>query len=403
LRVGSSDLQLTYCTNIHPGSGWREVFDNLRRHAPELKRRVSPASPFGLGLRLSAGEARELLDPAVMEEFAGFLGGEGLYVALLNGFVYGGFHRQPVKEQAFAPDWSRPERVAYTMDLLRVLERLLPDGLDGGISTLPLSYKPWVDGRPPWEEITRNLIVAVEALVLLRRERDRLVHLDLEPEPDGLLETTDEVVQFFTEWLLPLGGEVLATRLGVTPHRAQEWLLQHVRVCFDSCHLAVEYEEPVAAWRRLAEAGIQVGRVQVSSALEVELPARSGTATPLMRELGCFADSIYLHQVVEGRTGKPGRHFADLPEALRCAGVNPEGAGTHWRVHFHVPLFVDRYGPFGSTQASTASLLELAGRQDACRHLEIETYTWDVLPAGLKRDLVDSICREYEWVLARVG
>ncbi len=36
-------------------------------------------------------------------------------------------------------------------------------------------------------------------------------------------------------------------------------------------------------------------------------------------------------------------------------------------------------------------------------HLEIETYTWDVLPAELKASAVESIAREYEWALGVLG
>jgi sugar phosphate isomerase/epimerase len=402
MRVAGGDLHLAYCTNIHPGSGWPEVLGNLRQHVPELKRRLSPTAPFGLGLRLSAQEAREVLEPAAEEELTGFLAENDCYVALLNGFVHGDFHRRPVKDRAFAPDWTRAERVEYTGLMARVLGRLLPDGLDGGISTVPLSYRPWTAGRPAWPALAANLALAVEPLVRLAAERGRLIHLDLEPEPDGLVECADQLIAFFDEWLLPVGGRLLGSRLGMERGHAEELLLEHVRVCLDCCHLAVRYEDPARAWERLARAGIRVGRVQVSSALEVDVPARPDPAAELRRELEPFADSVYLHQVVEEGPGGR-RRFADLPEALDRLETEPAAAGTRWRVHFHVPLFVTGHGPFRSTQAAAASALAMAVERGECAHLELETYTWDVLPPELKGDLVDSICREYRWVLARIG
>src|SRR4029453_7659964 len=152
-------LHLTYCTNIHPADGWPAVFATLRRIAPGLKARLSPAAPFGLGLRLSAREAAELADGDRLTEFRSFLDGQGLYVALINGFPYGPFHGASVKTDVYAPDWRDDARVRYTLDLVSILERLVPEGLDGGISTVPFSYKPWmpVPSRADCESIARNV------------------------------------------------------------------------------------------------------------------------------------------------------------------------------------------------------------------------------------------------------
>jgi sugar phosphate isomerase/epimerase len=394
---------LTYCTNIHPGSGWGEVFANLARHAPELRRRLAPDRPFGLGLRLSAAEARELLAGGGerLAQLRAFLDERDLYVALLNGFVHGNFHREAVKTQVFAPDWQHEARVAYTLDLLGVLAALLPEGLDGGISTLPVSFKGWLapgDGGGHVLAVL-NLVRVAEAMACLRLERGPSVHLDVEPEPGGLVESSRELAEFFDRWLLPRGAPLLAERMGIDAGTAGELLLEHVRVCLDACHLAVEHEAPEAALETLAAAGLRVGRLQVSSALEVRLPDDGAARRRVEERLAPFADSTYLHQVIEERGGER-RFFADLPQALETAR-GP--GGRRWRVHFHVPLFVGRYGELASTRAETAELLRLCAGRRLTRHLEIETYTWDVLPAPLKEDLVESICREYRWVRAELA
>jgi sugar phosphate isomerase/epimerase len=392
---------LTYCTNIHPGSGWAEVLANLARHAPELKRRLAPGRAFGLGLRLSAAEARQLLEGDRLAELRAFLGEHGLSVALLNGFVHGNFHREVVKTAAFAPDWRHEARVAYTLDLLAVLAALLPAGLDGGISTAPISYKGWLAaGDEEGHALTvRNLVRVTEALVRLARDEGRLVHLDLEPEPGGLVENSAELADYVRRWLLPHGAPRLAARLGVGRAAAEELLLEHVRVCLDTCHAAVEHESPEATWRTLQDAGLRVGRLQVSSALRLALPDDPQQRLRLGERLRPFADSTYLHQVVEERRGEL-RPFADLPDALATAG---RPGARSWRVHFHVPLFVDRYGELHSTRAVTRQFLRDAVERRLTTHLEIETYTWDVLPGPLKEDLVESICREYRWVLGELG
>jgi sugar phosphate isomerase/epimerase len=390
-------FHLTYCTNIHAADGWEAVAANIRQYAPTLKARLSPSGPFGIGLRLSAREARELLTGDRLAEFRAFLDSEGLYVAIINGFPFGPFHGTPVKANVYAPDWRDPARVQYTLDLIRILTRLLPAGVDGGVSTAPLSYKPWVASAGPgaWETMTRNVVRVAEGLVRVRSRDDVLIHLDIEPEPDCLLENTAESVDFFEQWLLPAGAPMLAESLGIDPAQAREHLLEHVRLCFDCCHFAVEYEDPGAALKQLQSSGIRIGRVQLSSALRVLFPGDRDQCRSIAASLEHFADATYLHQVVE-QGGEKLRHFPDLDKALQRAADVPS---KQWRIHFHVPLFTSQYGAFGSTQDYVRQVLEIASRTRFTRHLEIETYTWDVLPAGLKMDLLDSITREYGWVL----
>jgi sugar phosphate isomerase/epimerase len=378
-------FHLTYCTNIHPGDGWAEVFGNIRRIAPGLKARLSPSAPFGLGLRLSAREARELLDGDRLAEFRGWLDREGLYVALINGFPYGPFHGAPVKTNVYAPDWRQSARVDYTLDAIEILRRLVPDDVDGGVSTAPLSYKPWMAGATAgdWDAITTNVTRVAERLARIRQEGGPLLHLDIEPEPDCVLENTAETIEFFERRLFASGA-------------ARDLIRDHVRVCFDCCHFAVEFEDPAVALQRLQDAGIRIGRVQLSSAVKVAPAADAPAAAAMAARLRPFAESTYLHQVVERRAGGLAR-FPDLDVALDdAAGAAATGER---RIHFHVPLFTDRYGDLGSTQDVVRQTLAEAARTRFTRHLEIETYTWDVLPPGLKIDVSDSIAREYRWVL----
>jgi len=394
-------LHLTYCTNIHPAEGWDAVFANLRRYAPDLKRRIAPDIPFGLGLRLSGREAAELVaDPARLDALAAFLGDEGLYVAIINGFPYGPFHGTPVKAKVYAPDWRDDARLRYTLDLLTILARVLPEGVDGGISTIPLSYKAWMTTAGPadWDRIVAHLVDMAAALARLRDRTGQLVHLDIEPEPDCVLETSGETIAFFRDRLLPHGLPALARALSIGHDDAEERLREHIQLCFDCCHFAVEYEDPEEALDRLTAAGLRIGRVQLSSALTVTLPAHASGRQALLERLRPFADETYLHQVIE-QSADGRRQFPDLPPAMRDASSGPGDTPRDWRIHFHVPLFTDRYGDLGSSQDYVRRVLALARERAFTQHLEIETYTWDVLPAGLKRELGDSIRREYEWVL----
>jgi len=345
MEVGDG-LHLTYCTNIHPAVGWEAVQESLRAHAPALKARLSPDAPFGIGLRLSGAESSELLEGSRLADFRAWLDAEGLYVFTINGFPHGTFHGQPVKADVHAPDWRSDERVAYTLRLAEILAALLPDGVEGTISTNPLSYKPWLDGDG-WALATKNIVRAAGEL------RGAGIALAIEPEADGALATIDELIAWWPDDL-------------------------DATVCFDACHSAVAYEEPEEALDALDAAGIRVGKAQLSAALTVPAGARE--------QLRAFADPIYLHQVTERGSL---RTWPDLPEALSANG------SEEWRVHFHVPIFVERYGALESTQDHLRRCLARV----RTAHLEIETYTWDVLPSDLKASSVDSIAREYEWVL----
>ena len=386
-------LHLTYCTNIHAADGWPAVFAALKQYAPALKARFSPSAPFGVGLRLSAREARELIDNGV-GPLRMFLEDHGLYVAIVNGFPHGSFHRSVVKADVYAPDWRDSERVRYTTDLIDILSVLVPDDVDGGVSTVPLSYKAWVGegSKDDWRRMLANVVDVAATLVRLRDSRGVFIHLDIEPEPDCAIETTDETLSFFQNRLFTQGAIQLAAVLNVDPDEARRLLADHIRVCFDCCHFSVEHEDPQHALKTIADAGIGIGRIQLSSALRVNMPAAADERRGIVERLRPFADSTYLHQVIR-RNGSSLEHFADLDQAL----AQPK-AGD-WRIHFHVPLFTAEYGGLGSTQDDVQRVIQAAAATGVTHHLEIETYTWDVLPARLKIDLIESIAREYEWVL----
>jgi hypothetical protein len=252
--------------------------------------------------------------------------------------------------------------------------------------------------RAAWDVITRHVVRVAERMARVRQETGARIHLDIEPEPDCSIENTPETLDFFEQRLLPLGTPMLAQSMGVSDSAAREMLLEHVRVCFDCCHFAVEFEDSAAAMQRMRDLGIKIGRIQLSSALDVQVPADREAAAAIVDRLRPFADATYLHQVVERRGGAESlRHYLDLPDVLER--IDGDAGARTWRIHFHVPLFTAEYGALGSTQNYVADVLRQVIETGATTHLEIETYTWDVLPPDLKMDSLESIAREYEWVL----
>jgi sugar phosphate isomerase/epimerase len=389
-------VHLTYCTNIHPGESWPEVRANLERYLVPVRERVAPGRPFGVGLRLSAESAAALAAPDALEELRGFLRAHDLYVFTINGFPYGPFHGRPVKEQVYLPDWLDPERLAYTDQLADVLAALLPDGVEGTISTVPGAFAPRVHGEADQARMAQALLDHVAHLVRLRAATGRRVALALEPEPCCFLETIAEAVAFFERYLFSAGAVArVSEATGLSRDSAAAAIREHLGVCLDACHMAVEFEEPSQVLDALQAAGIRVPKVQVTAGLRVVM--REGDDATL-DALGAFADDVYLHQVVERREdGTLARHL-DLPQALAAARAD-KGRGTReWRVHFHVPVFRERYGAFEGTQGYVADLLRLVRERAVSEHFEVETYTWDVLPEEFRREgIVGGIVREVEW------
>lgn len=364
---------LTYCLNTHPGETWAENLAAIRTTVLAVRDLVSPGQSFGLGLRLSALAAAELHQPALLAEFKRFLERENLYVFTINGFPFGRFHGGAVKEKVYAPDWRSHERRDYTNQLADILAALLPDGCLGTISTVPGSWKPWIQSPDDVGAMAENLTACADHLARVREDRGREIVLTLEPEPGCYLETTEETVRFFAE-------DLPASR-------------RHLGVCFDTCHVALQFEDLAGSFRRYQAEDIRVPKIQISSALRTD----GGPAA--LAALAPFAEPVYLHQTLARTSGGERLFWPDLGPALEGLRFSP---AAEVRVHFHVPLHFTEAGPLSSTApAITPEFLILAR---SCPHLEIETYTWHVLPANLRSGSIEqSIAREFSWVRERLG
>lgn len=383
-----------YCTNIHPGENWEATFSALRQHVPGIRDRLGAGKGLGLGLRLSDTASRELGEEADLMSFRDWLASEGLYVFTMNGFPYGAFHGTRVKDQVHHPDWTTPERLYYTLRLFRQLQVLLPEGMEGGISTSPVSYRHWHTSKADRDRVLRRgaqqMAEVAATLWKVRNERGIDLHLDIEPEPDGLLENTEDVIRFYSRFLLPEGIPMLEKRLGLGPEDARDALMHHIALCYDICHFALAYESPKDVFPKLQSEGIRIGKVQVSAALKIR--PEPGDRKKALQTLQEFDEPVYLHQVTR-RSEKGVVTYPDLPELLRDPGTFKE-----LRAHFHVPVFADRYGLLEATQPEILEVIEALKAEPLTRHLEVETYTWEVLPEGLKEDLETSIAREMQWL-----
>lgn len=408
---------IPYCLNIHPGESLSAVREAIGTHAVAVKARVSPDTPYPLGLRLADAAARELADPAALEAFRDWLASLDLFVTGINGFPFGTFHNAPVKTEVYRPDWSSLERLTYTGRLATILATLLPEGQSGNISTVPLGYKgagfgvqdSGIRGRKseiggqrsetptskpgiqtPPAVLTRQIAVMAEFLHDLKARTGREIVLALEPEPDCLLETTDEVIAWFEDELLYEGRRWLTAGGRRTPDEAESLLRAYIGICLDTCHFAVEFEDPLTALIRFESACIRVARLQLSAALRATVNEES------LGRLEAFIDPVYLHQT---KIRLPRGQILSLPdltqETLEAARTH---AGCELRTHFHVPLFFAGDAALGSTHGDLSEAF-FAHAFAGSYPLEIETYTFNVLPPALRPgSVVESLVAEHEWV-----
>lgn len=392
---------LTYCLNVHPGEALDDVLAAIRGHAVPIRDLVAPGQRFGLGLRLANQASLELEAAGRLAELKASIDAHNLYAFTINGFPFGAFHGARVKERVYQPDWRSDERRDYTCRLARQLAALLPDGPSGSISTVPGSYKAWIQSPEDLAAMVDRLADTAAFLARLRQETGREIHLGLEPEPDCFLETTAETLAFFHEHLLSRGRARVAGLLGCTLGAAEAVLRRHIGVCFDTCHLALQFEDLTASLRQLAGAGVRISKLQLSSAIRARW--QPGAAEELRR----FCDPVYLHQVktrVAGRAVSRGDLADAIAAQVRAGDPATARVGEEWRVHCHVPLYFVQDGLLASTAEQLTPAFFQTALDLRVEHFEIETYTFDVLPASLRQRGVDrSIADEYRWVLRMHG
>jgi len=374
-----STLPLSYCTNIHSGRSVAEVVDGLDRYTAPVRENFG--APLAAGLWLAQPVVRELLESADgPPRLADRLACRNLVCYTLNAFPYGDFHSERVKENVYLPDWTRLERMQYTADCARILTALMPTGSEGSISTLPLGFKEFERSDDFLDHSVRQLIELACRLEEIFDQTGKLIRLAIEPEPFCLLETTEEAISFFQR-LWQQADE----------KNAGELVRRCIGLCYDVCHQAVEFEDVAASIQSLHRAGVRINKVHITCAIQLDRPAENIEAR---RALVRYVEPRYLHQTMaRTSTGKILR-AVDLSEQLAREPDRDFLNAETWRVHFHVPVDAERMGPLGTTRPDLKRALIAVSQLDYAPHLEVETYTWEVLPDGQPADLVDGLTRE---------
>ncbi len=372
-----SSLPLSYCTNVHPGRTLNEVLTGLSQFTLPIRSQFG--QPLATGLWLAKSVVDELADDRELARCTEWLASQKIPVYTLNAFPYGDFHSDRVKEQVYLPDWTQPIRRQYTQDCAVVLAHLLPPGVEGSISTVPLGFKALATAPDFITRCLDPLIDLARFLADLKQHHDRTVRLAIEPEPLCVLETTPETITFF---------ERLRERAAERKSLAE--VQEHLGVCYDVCHQAVEFEDVAASIRSLQAAEIRINKVHISCAIEVR---GAGNDSDLRAALRQYIEPRYLHQTF-GRTSEGVVSYLDLDVDLTDEPPVEFRQADIWRVHFHVPVDADRIGKLGTTRADLIAALAVIPELPYAPHLEVETYTWEVLPGGGRTELATGFARE---------
>jgi sugar phosphate isomerase/epimerase len=371
-------VHVAYGADVQPATDWEGILGYLRDYAEPVRERLG-VDLLGLGMWLPADLVPALVEqPRLTDRLRAELRRRGLEVVTLNGVGYAAGPARATKRAAYDVDWSRPDRLAYTLDLARCLARLLPDdACHGSVSTLALAWRrPWF---PDQEQAAfRHLDALSAGLRRIAAEEGRPVRVGLEPSPGCVLETTQD-----------------AARLLHAVDR--DW----IGTCLDACHLAVAFEEPHAAVARLVDGQLTIVKAQVSCALQVATPELASTRVALQAVTG----TPYLHQVRE-RSRRGVRGVDDIGEALEGRYRLP--ARGPWRLHFHVPMHRAAAQPFTATSGAVSETLRalLGGPHARTDHIEVEMDSWTAatgLPEPSDRRLVPLVAAELDWLRARLS
>ncbi len=373
MKIGDGK-HLCYSMNVFPEKDWLSEDSEIRKKVLALRREVtgSDSAKFAIGLWFDARTACEFRRKKNLREFKEWLDGNNLYVFTFNAFPYGNFHGKPVKKKVYQPDWTTNERLKYTCMIADILSELLPDGVTGSISTLPGGYMSNIKSEKQVAKIAKNLLSAAGHLDKIKKKTGKQIILGIEPEPDCLWESPSGFIRFHEKYL--------------QQHRRES---KYLGICYDTCHQEVLFNRPGEGLEKLLKQKIPVAKFQLSAAL--------GAPTPVSKKaLAKFADEVYLHQTRVLEKDWTVSKYPDLPAALAKADKS-----RPWTVHYHVPVFTSKL-PDGLVTAKNELEKVLSMGLDI--NMEIETYTFSVLPAKMtKSGAISSMKKEYEWVIREMS
>lgn len=381
---------LTYCSNIFKEKTWKNLFCKLKIYITNL-RKFFKKKHIGLSLCLSNSLANEIKKTDNISNLKMWLKKNRLYISSINGFVYQTFHQKKIKENIYLPDWTSKKRLNFTQNLIDILKNIIKKNHDGSISTLPISYKSWTKDNHKHYVLYKTSKHLSELLILLiniKKQIKNIIHLDIEPEPQCMIETYKETHTFFEQWLLPICKKYLIPRY--KKQKLITHIYTHIKICYDICHFSVNFENHKEILNSIQKSKIKIGKIQISSALKINL--NNNNKKSQLKTLLTLQSSPFLHQTTE-KVAKKIKKYTDIKHILETFEQKTHG---EMRIHCHISIHEKIYKNIETTHQETQETLKIFLKTLRIKHIEIETYTHNII---YDDNPLAAIIKEYNWAI----
>jgi len=352
---------LGYCTNVHSGVTFSSILENLKTYSSSVQQHFKKT--IGVGLWFSDIASREVDTNLLVDTLQEL----NLQAFTINGFPFSNFHQEVVRHSVYEPNWSKQSRLDYTIRLADILSKITMQS-EACISTLPLG---WNTSSFTNDECAVLLHKCIDALEEIEQQSGKNIHIGIETEPGCRLQRSQELCDFVCQYF----GDDERSR-------------KYIRVCHDTCHGAVMRESAEDCVKNYINAGLRIGKVQLSSALKCDLSA--------VQNRTVLTEPKFLHQttVANGDEVQYFEHFSDIPASITTGDC---------RIHFHVPIHLATFGELQTTQIDLIESIRVL-KSFGVTDWEVETYTWSVTPSELKDgNLVNSITKELTWATKQLN
>jgi len=385
---------LTYCSNIFKENNWKTLFNKLNTYINSLKKYNKP---IGLSLCISNKLSNEIKKEKNISTIKNWLEEKNVYLSSINGFVYKTFHKKNIKDKIHYPDWTSKKKLNYTTNLITILRNLITKNKTGSISSSPLSYAPWIKKKNHdyiLFKSSKNIAIIIKNLICSTNKN--IIHIDIEPEPDCIINDSTTFINFYNKWLIPIAVKYLNDNLNFSKKKAIIYIKKHIRLCYDICHFSVNFENHKKIIHSINKNNIKIGKVQISSAMEIKIPTQNTKKAYIINDLKNVIKSPFLHQTTE-KINKKLIKYKDIKYALK----NFENKNNSiLRIHCHTPLYKKNIKNIGTTQNETKNALIDLLNEKHIKHIEIETYTHKLIS---NEKQLNSIIKEYNWVIKLIN
>lgn len=377
---------ITYCSNIFKNNNGTQLLNSLNKYKKEFK------SYKDISICVSNNIINELNEKKNLNKILTWKKINKKNIPLINGFVYKNFHQNLIKENIYYPDWTKKERFNFTKNTIFFAQKINKRSKICGISTLPITYKLWIKNNTKYniKKAINFFFEILKILIKIKKYKNILIHIDIEPEPFCLLEDCKDFIYFFKSWILPELEEKIKIYLNVKKNKAKNVITKHLNLCFDICHSAVMFENQKLSLDLIKKFKIKIGRVQISSAIKIKKINKHN-----FNHLNFLNKSPFLHQSLMKLNNLK---YIKNNDFKNIKIINNEII-KEIRIHCHVPIYKKKItNNIYTTQKELKNSLMNILKYDFTRNLEIETYTYNMLYKK-KSNKIKSMIKEYNWLI----